>query len=72
MSITHNDECYKIHFACAIAEVERLRAELEKTPPVTRPMISAAHRVTEGTGFIISWQTLEKIYAAMHEARTRK
>ena len=41
MSITHNDECYKIHFACAIAEVERLRAELEKTQPVTRPMISA-------------------------------
>ena len=68
---THHDECYRIHFSCAIAEVDRLRAEAEETPKVTRAMISAAHRVTEGTGFIVSWQTLEKIYIAMHEARKK-
>lgn len=35
---THSAECYKWHHACAVAEVERLRAALAEPPPQRKPL----------------------------------
>jgi len=43
--IDHEPGCWRVHLACALAEIERLNAEAEKARPVLAKLLREVERL---------------------------
>jgi hypothetical protein len=41
--VIHNHECWKLHHACALAEIERLQKALKKANAANSRLLQAEH-----------------------------